>query len=392
MNEVPVETEKRIRKAMQEDDLDYIRDFFENNPDLFAMESPIGTWLYIAVEYGKEDIIQYFISQGADINYGGKKQETPLSFAVGIGRINIVKLLLDQGARIDTDDILENPLFIAIQRRNPEMVSFLLKQGIDLTVKYQLSYGEVDALIFAECWSTPEVVALIADQYAALGISIPKLGKKQEKPKGKSHSRKKIDKRILKDKLDFAVRQMVREVRNKLENKGEELYAMCFRMHSDEEDAEWRYLCEVITQTVKGYEKGMKEYEVSLKKSGEEYDASQLLAFKYIPEEYQYTENGLDGFQKVQEYLRDNCLDLDECDVIEDADEEERMYDKIQEQNWEIEKILADVVAKLRKEKFLSFYVFPYIGEDDLPEDIILLAKRMNKGLELTEYIEFLER
>ncbi len=29
----------------------------------------------------------------------------------------------------------------------------------------------------------------------------------------------------------------------------EEIYAMSFRMHCDAEDADWRYMCEIIVQT-----------------------------------------------------------------------------------------------------------------------------------------------
>ncbi len=36
-------------------------------------------------------------------------------------------------------------------------------------------------------------------------------------------------------------------------------------------------------------------------------------------------------------------------------------------------------------------FVFPYIGEDDLPEHLIPLAKKMNKGLDLKEYIKFVK-
>lgn len=389
MNGISLETEKRVRKAMEENDMNDLRDFFGKNPGMLKEEAPSGTWLYIAVDLGKKDIVQFLLSQGVDINDGGAGKYTPLNEAVFMERIDIAKMLLEHGAHMDTNDISKNPLITAINTKNPEIVSMILEQDIDITVRYQLSYGEVDALKYAQCWSTPEIVSLIAHRYTELGIPVPE---PEEKQKDRKQSRKKMDKRVLKEKLDFAVRQMVREVKNKLEQKGDKLYAMCFRMHCEDEDAEWRYLCEVITQTVRGYEKSMREYKESLKKSGGEYDTAYLPAFKYLPEEYQYTETGQDGFRKVQEYLRDCCLDLDECERIEDADEEERMYQEIQKQNEEIEEILADVVAKLRKEKFLSFYVFPYIGEEDHPADLIPLAKKMNKGLDLAEYIAFMER
>ncbi len=78
-------------------------------------------------------------------------------------------------------------------------------------------------------------------------------------------------------------------------------------------------------------------------------------------------------------------------------DEREQMYESIAKQSLEIEKILAETVAKLRQEKLLTthdgreFYVFPYIEEDNPPKKYISLAKKMNKGLDLTEYLEFMK-
>jgi hypothetical protein len=35
--------------------------------------------------------------------------------------------------------------------------------------------------------------------------------------------------------------------------------------------------------------------------------------------------------------------------------------------------------------------MFPYIEEDNPPQKYISLAKKMNKGLDLTEYLEFMK-
>lgn len=396
MTEEILEMVKLIRKAMMEDNIEYIQEFFDNNQDKLNIDTLSGTWLYNAVNLGKMDIIKYLISKGVDINNGGVNKYTPLNEAVFNERIDIVKMLLDNGAHIDTSDISRNPLIIAINTKNPEIVKFLLEQKMDIAAKYQLSYGEVDALRYAKYWSTQEIVSLVESKYAELGIPIVEQGNLQTIQKKQNSSEKKLDKRVLREKLDFAVRQMVREYRNKLQEKREELYAMCFRMHCDAEDAKWRYMCEIIVQTKEGYEKSMNEYEEILKKNGEKYDSSYILAFKYIPEEYKYTEFGLDGFKKVREYLFENCFDLDECEELE-IDEEEKLYKRIQMQNKEIEKNLVDVIAKLRKEKFLidykgkEFYVFPYIGEDDLLKEHLPNVKKMNKGLDIMEYIEFIK-
>lgn len=208
-----------------------------------------------------------------------------------------------------------------------------------------------------------------------------------EKPAVKKS--RKLNKRELKKKFAVAIRQMTEVCLEKY--GGEGLYAMCFRMHYDSVDPSCRFLCEVIVQTQKGYEEAaQKGIEDDLGENFERY-------CKYLPEEYKYAMDGLDGFRAVREYLYENCLNLEECEESEDYDEREQMYEEIVKQSREVENVLAASVADLRKEHALQdhddreFYVFPYIGEDDLPENYVPLAKKMNKGLDLKAYLRFIE-
>ena len=69
----------------------------------------------------------------------------------------------------------------------------------------------------------------------------------------------------------------------------------------------------------------------------------------------------------------------------------------MKKQNVQIEKILAETVAELRKKKILvnyvgkDFYVFPYIGEEDIPKELLSYTKKMNKGLDVSEYNKFID-
>ena len=47
-------------------------------------------------------------------------------------------------------------------------------------------------------------------------------------------------------------------------------------------------------------------------------------------------------------------------------------------------KILVNHVGK-------EFYVFPYIGEEDIPKDLLSYTKKMNKGLDVAEYNKFID-
>lgn len=204
---------------------------------------------------------------------------------------------------------------------------------------------------------------------------------------------RKINKRELKKKLEAAIRQMIEVCLEKYSKEG--LYAMCFWMHYDSADIESRFLCEIIVQTQKGYEEAVQRF--MEEHTENDYRKESLLYYKYLPDEYKYSLDGLDKFQIVQEYLYTNCFNLEECEDLENFDEREQMYESIARQPLEIEKILAETVAKLRQEKLLTthdgreFYVFSYIEEDSPPKKYISLAKKMNKGLDLTEYLEFMK-
>lgn len=203
------------------------------------------------------------------------------------------------------------------------------------------------------------------------------------------HKDRKLDKRELKKKFSVAIRQMTEACLEKY--GGEGLYAICFRMHYDSVDPDWRFACEVIVQTQTGCE------ETAQKGIEDGMGANFGRYGKYLPEEYKYAMDGLDGFRAVREYLYENCLNLEECEDLDDYDEREQMYEDIAKQSRDIENVLAASVADLRKEHVLTdhggreFYVFPYIGEDDLPENYVPLAKKMNKGLDLKEYLKFIE-
>ena len=210
----------------------------------------------------------------------------------------------------------------------------------------------------------------------------------------KSASERKPDKRELEKLFDFAVRQTARNIKFKFWDQGKNIYAMCFRMNYNV-TAEYLFSCEVIVQTVKNCEESIKKYK---EENDGTYCASDLLAFQYIPEEYGYSEPGMEGFARVQKYLYENCLNDEDEEIIKGFKDTDELEEAIAKQNREINKILARTIADIRKEgEFFEnedgsqMFVFRYIGEDDLPEHLIPLAKKMNKGLDLKEYIKFVK-
>ena len=365
-----------------ENNITCIQEFFGDNQDLLNYEVATESWLNIAIIYKKKEIVQYLISLGADVNYGGKDELTPINEAVMAESLDIIKILMEKGARIETDHILKNPLFNAILQKNAEIVSYFLTQDIDITTKYNLSYGEVDALQFAKIWSTSEIVSLIENRLIKLGISLPDMDKKIERN---------LNKRELKKKFDFALRQIVTEWRG--EHWGtEEIFAMSFHIDYDNKDIKKRFSCKTMIQTKESYEE-------RIKFSKKPFNFQDTLAFKYLPKEYKYVEEGFSGFQRVQEYLIENCIRFEACEALKDIEAREKMQEDIKNQILLIEKVMIQCIKRLRKEQFLTsdyhnkeFYVFPYLENDRCTKEDILFAKTVNEGLDLTEYLEYMKQ
>lgn len=107
--------------------------------------------LFISFEYGgspednPENMIsfQYLLKKGADVNIKGKNGRTALTIACGkqIGDVNYVKLLLEYGAEIDTEEVNPaedhihgpyTPLMCAVQSEREDYIDILLKYGANI--------------------------------------------------------------------------------------------------------------------------------------------------------------------------------------------------------------------------------------------------------------------
>jgi ankyrin repeat protein len=92
-----------------------------------------GDKLYQAARKGDYHRVQELINQGADVNY--KKQflshdEFPLNGAIKSGNLDIVKLLITHGAKIDREGDNRGSLNNAIWMSNKKIIQYLLSKGI----------------------------------------------------------------------------------------------------------------------------------------------------------------------------------------------------------------------------------------------------------------------
>ena len=130
---------KEMRQAIKKDDLQNVKLLIENNEGLLDVMTPFGTWLHDATTFASYELVKYFVEQGIDVNKrGGIVESVPIMNAAFKGKLDIVKLLYENGAKLYVDDLSVNPLFAAIYNNHIEIVKFLVEKGIDLKANYAM--------------------------------------------------------------------------------------------------------------------------------------------------------------------------------------------------------------------------------------------------------------
>lgn len=147
-----LEFSKEIRTALRNEDIDRISSLLRSDPARVNTVTPFGTWLHIASRVGNVDVVKELVKLGADINTPAGTFETgPLTTAVSAGHLGVVDFLLSLGAEMDLSEPYRNPLFGAIHIGRIDVVKSLLQNGIDTTVKYTgENMEDMDALAYAK--------------------------------------------------------------------------------------------------------------------------------------------------------------------------------------------------------------------------------------------------
>lgn len=84
-----------------------------------------------AVMQNKIDSVKCLLRLGANVNWEGQHGETPLEFAIGYGAsIEILEILIHDGAKLDHKNKWgQTPLFIAKRKNRQDIIKYLLDKG-----------------------------------------------------------------------------------------------------------------------------------------------------------------------------------------------------------------------------------------------------------------------
>lgn len=307
-----------MEKAVRNGDIGVIRRLLCEDSRLLNEMTLFGSWLHIAAENEQVEVVKCLIDAGIDINKNGDIEDHgAICNAVSAGNMEIVKILVENNALLDTSNATKNPLFDAIDSGNLEIVQFLVKNGIDISVEYDLSYGKIDAYKYSAIHGTKDITEYLVTKMKEKNIPILKNRQRKERVYDAGHKRN-LEKTVLKELFAKAIRESVKEF--SLRYKEETIYAMSFRMHYTDDMPKDRYLPEIIMQTKESYEEQWSNKE-------------RALYFKYIPEEYKYVDIGKGAFYELSEYLFQNCLNVEICKKLEDEEKQEEMEEAIIQEN-----------------------------------------------------------
>jgi ankyrin repeat protein len=154
--------------AVQEGRLDQVKEMLTRNPSLIRSETLMGTTaLHMAVLSNNIDMVRLLIKEGADVNAPGYV-ETPLHVAAFYGHAKIAEILLNAGANVNALGYKQDdtPLQVAAIHGNSDVIKVLLLHGASVNAEdkdhetaHQLAqeYNQTNVVdILAKANSTPQ--------------------------------------------------------------------------------------------------------------------------------------------------------------------------------------------------------------------------------------------
>lgn len=126
--------------------------------------------LLSAITNRDKDVVLQLLQNGANANESDVLQSTPLSCAARTGDVALCQLLLDYGAKVDSN-LGFSPLVSAVFSRSVAVLELLLTHGA--TVDLQLTFGDYagqTALMVASQIGDRRMIALLLERGSSLTL------------------------------------------------------------------------------------------------------------------------------------------------------------------------------------------------------------------------------
>ena len=136
----PFDEDKTSKNALitacENNQRDVVEFLIENGVCLDRMNSQSKTALMRSTEMGHVQVVQLLVSQGANImQLNGSLNETALAKAIHLGYVDIVKILVDKAIELNRDDFIQKSRLIKFMpTTKAEIVQFLLENGAHINI------------------------------------------------------------------------------------------------------------------------------------------------------------------------------------------------------------------------------------------------------------------
>jgi ankyrin repeat protein/tRNA A-37 threonylcarbamoyl transferase component Bud32 len=149
-----------IHDAAKSGDIDRVKALLQSNPHLISSKTPEGlTPLHEAALYGRKDVVVLLLERKAEINSTDNGGGTALHYAAMNGHKDIVELLLTGNAEVNANNLDgDTPLDYAAMKDRSDIIKRLLANNADVNVTDKLG---ADALHFAAQEGHTDVVELL---------------------------------------------------------------------------------------------------------------------------------------------------------------------------------------------------------------------------------------
>jgi ankyrin repeat protein len=171
---VPVYTQD-IFNEIRHGRIENVKKLIEEDPELVHKRLGGVYPLHQAVRHGHNEIAEFLISKGADVNTFGKDvtefapfEFTPLTEAIRSNNIDMLKMFVAKGANLHkTTSLGESYLHFAAFLNRKELAEYLIDSGLDVNIKKN---GNLTPLHIAAVSGNREVSELLIEKGADLDL------------------------------------------------------------------------------------------------------------------------------------------------------------------------------------------------------------------------------
>lgn len=135
-----LQAQEDVFKAVEDGNLELVKSLVEKNPKLLSGKDrkgfDIATPLHAAARFGKKPIIEYLLTQKADINAKDEGGWSPAHLATYGGFKATLELILQNGGNLEATCPAGSLLHVAVIAGHTDIAEFLLEKGLSANLKF----------------------------------------------------------------------------------------------------------------------------------------------------------------------------------------------------------------------------------------------------------------